>query len=78
MTQEIAVTHDGQIYRCYQAASLRERLEVCRYIVRGLGSVTLSRKDGRVVFIEPHEDNVRELLTAIGDRLYECWRLVLS
>ena len=78
MAYEIAVSLDGHIYRCHQSGSARERLETCRFIVHGLGTVTLARKDGRVLLVQPLEDNVHELLGAIADRLYECWRVMLS
>lgn len=78
MTSEIAVSLDGHIYRCYQSGSVRERLETCRFVVRGLGTVTLARKDGRVLFVQPSDDDVTDLLRAIADRLYDCWRVMLS
>jgi len=78
MAYEIAVSLDGHIYRCHQSGSIRERLETCRFIVQGLGTVTLARKDGRVLFVQPIDDEATDLLGAIADRLYECWRVMLS
>ena len=78
MMHQIAVSHDGHIYRCIQTGSARERLEVCRFIVPGLGTVTLSRKDGSVLVVQPVDDYVAPLLDAIADRIFACWQLVLS
>jgi hypothetical protein len=76
--QQIAVSLQGHIYRCIQTGSARERLEVCRFIVPGLGTVTLSRKDGEVLVVEAVDDHVAPLLVAVADRIYACWQLVLS
>jgi len=78
MAYEIAVSLDGHIYRCHQSGSVRERLETCRFIVHGLGTVTLARKDGRVLLVQPIDDDVTDLLSAIAGRLYDCWRVMLS
>ena len=78
MTVHIAVSHDGNIYRCYQDGNLRERLEVCRFLVPGLGTVTLSRKDGSVLLVTPVADEMQALLDEIAQRLFQCWSLMLS
>ena len=78
MTLRIAVSHRGNIYRCLQAGDLRERLEICRFFVQGLGTVVLSRRDGRVLLVQPVSDEMAALLDEVADRLFECWQLVLS